>query len=308
MGFVLELQEPFLGLPIDIHVDIDRAGVVLLRDLHVVQQPLLLQVAGADRRHVHQAKALVLAAQFAADAQVERQRIFDLLLDERFLDGDALQLGREGRVAAMVAPIGVEDAQFGFIGIAALGAEVFHHLAQVVVVHRQPHLLAVGLQFGIRHFPETIEHLHGFHLGLLHVAQHREVLLARLHGIDVVMADFGQLGVSHLVVEQQQFRRTDVDLRLRVDQPHAIDGRRGALVELSGQVLHGDIFASREVAGIGHGVGHHLAENRITALFQQLRREAEQVVDVQQAHFAQCEIQVCVQLAAQALGLDPEAG
>ena len=308
MGFILELQEPLLGLSVDVDVDIDRAGVVLFRDLHVVQHPLLLEVAGADRRHVHQAETLVFASQFAADAQVQGQRVLDLLLGERLLDGDALQFGREGRVAAVVAPIGIEDAQFGFIGVASLGAEVFHHLTQVVVVHRQPHPLATGLQFRIRHLPEALQHLDRLHLGLLHVAQHREVLLARLHGVDIVVTNLFQLGIGHPIVEQQQLRRADVDLSFGVDQPHAVDGRRGTLVELSGQELHGDVFAAREITLIGHGVGHHLAEDRIAALLQQFPAEAEQVVDAEQAHFAQFEVQVGIQLPAQALGLDPEAG
>ena len=308
VGFVLELQQPLLGPPVDIDVDIDRAGVVLLRDLQIVQQAFLPEVARADGRHIHQAEALVLTAQFAADTQVQRQRIFDLLLDERLLDGDALQLGREGRVAAVVAPVSVEDAQLGFVGIAPLRTEVFHHLAQVVGVHRQTHRLAVRLQFGIRHLPEPFEHPDGLHFGLLHVAEHREVLLTRFDGVDVVMPDLRQLPVGRLVIENEQPRRADVDPGLGIDQPHAVDGRSGALVELPGQILHGDILAPREVERVGHRVGHHLAENRIAALFQQLFAEAEKVVDAEQAHLAQRQVQIGVQLAAQALGLDPEAG
>ena len=302
------MQEPLLGPPVYIDVDIDRAGVVLLRDLQIVQQAFLPEVARADGRHIHQAEALVLTAQFAADTQVQRQRIFDLLLDERLLDGDALQLGREGRVAAVVAPVSVEDAQLGFVGIAPLRTEVFHHLAQVVGVHRQTHRLAVRLQFGIRHLPEPFEHPDGLHFGLLHVAEHREVLLTRFDGVDVVMPDLRQLPVGRLVIENEQPRRADVDPGLGIDQPHAVDGRSGALVELPGQILHGDIFAPREVERVGHRVGHHLAENRIAALFQQLFAEAEKVVDAEQAHLAQRQVQIGVQLAAQALGLDPEAG
>ena len=235
VGFVLELQKPFLGLPVDVDVDIDRAGVVLLRDLQIVQQAFPLEVTRADRRHIHQAEALVLPAQFAADTQVQSQRIFDLRLGERLLDGDALEFGREGRMAAMVAPVGVEDAQFRFVGIAPLRTKVFHHLAQVVGVHRQAHLPAIGVRFGIRHLPEPFEHLDGLHLGLLHVAEHREVLLTRFDGVDVVMPDLRQLPVSHLVVENEQFRRADADPSLGVDQPHAVDSRSGALVELPGR-------------------------------------------------------------------------
>ena len=305
---VLELQEPLLGLPVHIDIDIDRAGVVLLRNLQIVQQPLLAEVACADRRDVHQADALVLAAQLAADPQVEGQRILDLLLDEGLLDGDALQLGREGRMAAVVAPVGIEDAQLGFIGIAPLPAEVAHHLAQVVGIHRQPLRGAVALQRIVLHLAETFEHRDGLHLGLLHVAQHREVLLARLDGVDVVVADLRQLLVGYPVIEEQQLRRADAHVGRRVYQPHAVHGRSGPLVELSGQVLHGDVLAALEVARIGYRVGYHLAEDRVAALFEQLLREAEQVVDVQQAQVAQREVQIRVELPAQALGLNPEAG
>ena len=304
----LEVSEENNACSVYIDVDVDRAGVVLLRDLQIVQQAFLPEVARADGRHIHQAEALVLTAQFAADTQVQRQRIFDLLLDERLLDGDALQLSREGRVAAVVAPVSVEDAQLGFVGIAPLRTEVFHHLAQVVGVHRQTHRLAVRLQFGIRHLPEPFEHPDGLHFGLLHVAEHREVLLTRFDGVDVVMPDLRQLPVGRLVIENEQPRRADVDPGLGIDQPHAVDGRSGALVELPGQILHGDILAPREVERVGHRVGHHLAENRIAALFQQLFAEAEKVVDAEQAHLAQRQVQIGVQLAAQALGLDPEAG
>ena len=308
VGFVLELQQPLLGPAVHVDIDIDRAGVVLVAHLHIVQQPLLAQVAGADRGHVHQADALVLAAQLTPDAQVEGQRIFDFVLDERLLDRNSLQLGREGRMAAMVAPIGIEDAQFGFIGIAALGAEIFHHLAQIVGVHRQSVLRAVGRQLGVGHLREAFEHGDGLHLGLLHVAEHVQVLFARLDGIDIVAFDPRDLLVGHRAVEQQQLRRTDAHLGRRVDQPHAIHGRRGALVELAGKILHGDILLSREVARIGHAVGHHFAEDAVAGLFEQVLRKAEQIVNVQQPQFADIEVQVGVQFPAQAFGLDPETG
>lgn len=91
MGFVLELQEPFLGPVIDVHIDENAACVVLLAHLQVVEQSLAAQVTGTDRRQVHQADALALAPQFAADFQVKRQRAFDLVFHERLLDRNVLQ-------------------------------------------------------------------------------------------------------------------------------------------------------------------------------------------------------------------------
>ena len=122
------------------------------------------------------------------------------------------------------------------------------------------------------------------------------------------MADLRQLLVGYPVVEEQQLRRADAHVGRRIDQPYAIHGRSGPLVELSGQILHGNILAALEVARIGYRVGYHLAEDRVTALLEQLLREAEQIIDVQQAQVAQREVQIRVELPAQALGLDPEAG
>ena len=304
---VLELQQPPFRPAVHVNIHVDRAGVVLLRDLQIVQQPLLLQVAGSDRRHVHQADALVLAAQFAADPQVQGQRILDLLLHERLLDRNPFEFGREGRMAAVVAPVGIQNAQLRLEGIAPLPAEVFHHFVEVVGIHRQSHPLAVRLQLVVLHLPKSLQHLDRLHLGLLHVRQHRKVLFARLHGVDIVVADPGQLLFGHAVIEQQQLGRADVHLRLGVDQPHAVHRRSGPLVELPGQALHSDVFAARKVARIAHLIGHHFAEDRVTALFEQLLREAEQIVDVQQAQFAQREVQIRVQFAPKTLRLHPEA-
>ncbi len=209
-------------------------------------------------------------------------------------------------MAAVVAPVGIEDAQFGLVGIAPLRAEVLHHLAQVVGIHGQPHALAAGLQIGLLHRGEALEHGHGQHLGLLHVAELREVLLARLDGVDAVAADLRELLLRHAVVEDEQLRRADAHVGRGVDQPHAVDGRGGALVELAGQELHGQELAALEVAAVGDRVGHHLAEDAVAAPLEQLLAEAEEVVDAQQAQTRDRKVEIGVQLAAQTLGLDLE--
>ena len=304
MSLVLELQQPTLGHSIDLHVDVNRAGIIFVADLQIIQFAGSPQVTRPDSRYIHQTDALVLATQLAADAQVKRQRFVDVLLDERFLDGDALQLGREGRMAAMVAPIGIENAQFGLVGVTPLGAEIPHHLTQVVSVHRQSVLFAERFQLTVRQLRESVEHRHGLHLGLLHVGQTVERLFARFDAVDAITADTGQLFVCHAVVENQELRRTDAHVGRRVDQSYAIDRRSGPLVELPGQKLDSEVLAPRQIARIRHRIGDHLAEDRITTLFEQLGRESEQIVNVQQPQLGKMQIQIAVQLASQALGLD----
>ena len=305
---VLELQQPLFGLPVHVDVDEDRAGVVLLAHFQIVQLADFAQVTGADRGQIHQAEGFFVAAQFAADLMIQLQRLLQLGSHERLVDPNRGQHRRKGRMAAMVAPIGIQNPQFRLVGIAPLGPEIVHHLAQVVGVHRQPHLRAIGSQFTVGQLAQSREHLHGLHLGLLHVAQHREILLARLDGVDVVFAHARQLLVGRRCVQQQQPRRADAHLGFGIDQPHAVDGRRSALVELSRQILHGQEFPPFEVAGVGHLVGLHLAEHPVTARFEQFGREAEQVVDVQQTQLREVQSEVLVQIVLQALGLDPKSG
>ncbi len=250
----------------------------------------------------------MLAPQLAADIEVERQRILYLALEERLLDGDAGKLGGKGRMAAMVAPISIEDAQLGLERIAPLLAEVTHDLAQVVGAHGQTIVLTAGPQLVVGQLAKTLQHLDGLHFGLLHVAQHGEVFLARLDGIDAIMLDPGQVAVADVAVEDEQARRTDAHLGGGVDQPHAIDSRSSPLVELTGQELDGDEPMTAQIARVAHGVGNDLAEDGIPALFEQLLAEAEEIVDIQQPKRPQGKPQIGIQLAPQALGLDLETG
>ncbi len=50
---VLELQQPTVRLAVLVHIHIDRAGVVLVAHLQVVQFALLAQIARADGGYVH---------------------------------------------------------------------------------------------------------------------------------------------------------------------------------------------------------------------------------------------------------------
>ncbi len=73
VGLILELQEPFFGFPVHVHVDDDAAGVVFLALLLVIQDSFVLQIAGADGSQLHQAEGFVFAAEFAPDFLQLRQ-------------------------------------------------------------------------------------------------------------------------------------------------------------------------------------------------------------------------------------------
>ena len=70
VSLVLEHQEPALGLAIDIDVDENAAGVVLLTHLHVIQLPGFPEIFGTYRGHIHQVQSFAFAAKLRAHFEV----------------------------------------------------------------------------------------------------------------------------------------------------------------------------------------------------------------------------------------------
>ena len=306
MGFVLELQQPLLGLAVHGGVDEYAAGVVLFALLLVVQLAVGLQPAGADGCEFHQAERLLHAAEFLAHGAEPAQTLLQFGFQEGIVDGDFFDFGGEGGVAAVVAPVGIQDAELGLERIAALGLEITHDLAEVVGVHGQPVVLAEGGEFAFGHLREAGEVLERLHIRLLVLLQHGEVLTAAFHRVDVVVGYPVQVGLGKAVVEYQQARAFDADVCLGVDQVHAVHGGRCSLVELAGDVFHSQVFLSAEVDGVRHSVGHRLAEYAVAALLHQGVGKAEQVVDVQQPERLDIYGQILGKFSAQALRLNAE--
>ena len=292
--FVLELKQPLLRLSVHIDVDENAAGVVFLTLLLVVEQSFLLQVTGADGRHVHQADRLAGTPQLFTHAAVEGQRLLHLALHERLVHGNLLQYGRKGGMAAMVAPIGIQYPELRFGRVSSFAAEIGHYLTQVVGIHCQTVGLAVRGECRLAHPGKALQHGYRPHFGVLRQAEHSEVLLARLHAVDIVFADTRQVGIRHAVVEYQQPRTAYFHFGLGLQQHDALLGRRGPLVELPRQVLHSQVSLPRQVARIRHDIRHHFAEHPVTALFKQFRRKAEQVVHVQQTQLSERQTEIAV--------------
>ena len=306
MGFVLELEEPFLGLTVHIDIHEDAAGVVLLAHVQVVQLALLAQPAGADGRELHQAAGLVPAAEVRPHLLEQREGGFQFGLDEGLVHRDLLQHGGEGGVTAVVAPVGVQDTEFRLGGIPALGLEVLHDLAEVVRVHRQAVALAESEVLVRSQVDEARQVLQGLHIGLLAKRENGQVLLAAFHRVDEIVLDLRERLVRDRVLEDHEAGALDLDLRFRVDQMDAVHGGGGPLVELAGNVFHSDVFLAREREVVGDGVRHHFPEHAVAALLQQVVGEAEKVVHVDEPEGSQAQGEVLVELGEEARGLHAE--
>ena len=300
VGFVLEHEQPFLEAAVHFDIHIDAAGIVFLADFHVVEFADAAEISSADGGHVHEVQALAFAAKFLAESEVEFQCSVDFLLGEGVLDPVFLEFRGECGVAAMVAPICIEDPELGLVGLAAFFGEVLDHFSEVVGIHCQTHLAAICLIFRRLHFREPFEDGYRLDGGLLGVGELGQVFLAGFNGIDHIMSDSAEGGVVNVIVKDDELGALDSDFSRRVNEADAVHGGCGSLVELAREIFNGNVFLALEVAGVGDIVSHDFPEDAVAALLKELRSEAEEVIDVQQAERCQPELKVLVQFCLEA--------
>ena len=307
VGLVLEEEQPVLILAVDVALDLHGAGVDFLRLVEVLQDALLFQFLGTDGGQVHHAAGLILAAKVGAHCHIAVEG----LLHHGIVDLDVVQNGSEGGVAAVVRPVCVDHLDLGDGRVALLRAEILLAELDVAQVHGEALLVDELFQACLIQLVEAVQHLHFGGDGILHLQGSPGVQrsLAGLHRVDDVFLD-----LSHLLIGQGAFQQVDAGRAHQravalADELDALGGRVGALVELAGQILHGE----RHAVGDGQlcvGVIHRrLTEHGGDALIEQSLVDALHVVAVEQTQTVQLlDAQQRDELIAQALGLAVEAG
>ena len=106
-----------------------------------------------------------------------------------------------------------------------------------------------------------------------------------------------------VVGEDKQSAGTDVDVCIRVNQVDAVDSRRGALVELTGDELNSQISYSVQREGVHNRIGYDFTKNTVSALLQQFGSKTEQVVHTEVAQAGESQPKILVQLVPEALRL-----
>ena len=209
-------------------------------------------------------------------------------------------------MTAVVAPIGVEDAEFRFERVAALLAEVLHHFVQVVLVHGEAVGAAETGVVGRSHFGEAGEIFERLHFGVVVQRQNFHVFGAAFHRVDDVVADAGEVLIGEAAVEDQQARAADLDLGGGVDEMGAINSGGGPLVELSRDELHGEEFLPVERVFLRDVVGNGLTENTVATFLHQVVAETEKVIDIEESQFFEVEGEIFIEFGEQALCLHAE--
>ena len=306
---VLEEDEPVLVAPVHVDARLHRAGVDLLGFVEVGQAPPRPHPARRDRAHVHERDGPPLAPELAPQAQIALEgrphRVVVYL--------DALEAGVEGGVAAVVGPVGVDDAQLGDGGLAPGGGEMRTHAGQVCRRHGQGSLLDEGSQLVVAHAGEGRKRLDAarFQGALAQGLGQLGGGLAGLHGVYDIVLHPPEILVGEAAAQYVDVGRAHLRARAGADELDALGAGVGALVELAGQRLDGKgALVGRERRRLlGDRVHGRLGEDALQAALEDLVVYALDVVALHDVHALQArKTQVCGELCAQLPRLHVEAG
>ncbi len=160
MGFILELQQPSLRLAVDFDIHKYRAGIVLLALLQIVEVSVGAQPACADSGKIHEVERLIGASEVGTHFIPEGDSLLDVGGGKRIVDIYGLKASSKGGMAAMIAPICVEDAYLRLFRVAPFGGKIFHGLHKVVGAHSEAHLPAQLLRLRAGEGSEAADRFH----------------------------------------------------------------------------------------------------------------------------------------------------
>ena len=301
VGFVLEEEQPVLLLAVHITLDLDGAGVDLLALVQILEDAALLQGLGGNGAGIHQRAVFLVAAGLGAQRHVAVKSG----LHHRVVNLHVVQNGAKGGVAAVVGPVGVDQADFGDGGVAVLGLEVILAENNVGMVHGQALFHPERLQRGVIQLQKAGQRLHRGGDGKLHLegVAPLQGRLAGFHRVDDIFLDGVQIFAGEGAFQQIHSCAAHVGALALAEQLDALGGGIRPLVKLAGQILHGKDGLRGGQLVVGH-VHRRLAEYGGDGLVKQVPVNALHIVAVEQAQALEVgNAHQLHQLMQQALGL-----
>ena len=131
MGLVLEQEQPVLILAVHIALDLDRAGVDLVRLIQVGEDAALFQCLGANGGQVHHAAGLLGAAQLLPQCHIALKGSLHYFVIDLHIGED----GAKGGMTAVIGPVGIDHLDLGDGGVTLLGAEVLLAELDIPQIH-----------------------------------------------------------------------------------------------------------------------------------------------------------------------------
>ena len=264
MGFIFKQEKPFFFHAVDVDGDDDGAGIDFVRFVEILELAGSLQLFDGDGRHVHEGLGF-LAVQVFPRRLVRFIGPLNRSGELAVFKGDVRQFRHKRRMAAVVGPVRIDDADFRYrriplfffakIGLAEL---------QVVEAHGKAHVRRQFLQRGVVHRRKAFDDgdvcrlFPGHFQGIYRI----EGRFAGFDGVDAVMLDSGDVFVGQGSRQNDDPGGADEAVVLHRQHLQALHGRVGALVVLTGQVFdsqHRISFFDRQF--IVYGVYRGLGEN-----------------------------------------------
>ena len=291
MGLVFEHDEPRLVPAVHVRGDDDGAGVDLVGSVEVVELAHPAQRLCAERRHIHQRDILLArAVNVLARFHIQLVGGLDRRGEPAVVKRDLVDGGEEGRVAAVIRPIGVDGAQLGHARVALFGvAEIIAAEAEILRAHCHAHARHHLAERLVAHLRKAFDNRHvGRHVGL-HFQRLRllHARAARLDRVDDMVRDGLHHFAGHAVaLDGVDLRAGHLRLRLlRAEQLQALGGAVRALVILAGQILHREQLSVQLRQGfIIERVGVRLGEDDAARAFKRLVAQPLHVIALENTH------------------------
>ena len=271
MGFILKEEEPFFFDAVDIDRDDNRAGVDFFRFIEVVELAGSLQFLDGNGSHIHQGLRF-LALQVFPRRLIRFISALDWRCEGPVFKGNIRQFRHERRVAAVVRPVRIDDADFrdrrvAFFFIPEVSLDEF----QIIEAHGQAHVRRQFLQGCVIHGIETFDGRNVCRFFPSHFQGRNRVerSFAGFDGVDAVMLDSSNIVCGQVARKDEDLRRADEAVVLHGQHLQALHGRIGALVILARQVFDGqDRIAVMDGQFIVNGINRRFGENHIFSRFK----------------------------------------
>ena len=239
---VFKHQQPVLLLAVHLGGHVNGAGVDLLALVEFGQQAALFEGLGTDGCNVHQRLGALGGLFRAVDLFARGKVALIRALDGGIVDRDLIKMRRERRVAAVIGPVGVDDAHLGHGGIAVLFlAEIGLQGLEIVQVHRKAHGGKERRERSIVHGDKALDRSDA--LGIGEVFRKRFRLCKRgltaLNRVDDIAFDGFDVLIRQRAVERIDLCRADARTLALAQKLDALCRAVGALIKLTGQRLDG---------------------------------------------------------------------
>ena len=303
---VFEQEKPGLRYAVYFDLDLYGAGVYFVADVEFAEPARRLEILCGEGADIHKAYRL------GAPQLLSRVKIPVVgALEKRVVEGYAVYDGVERGVAAVIRPVGVDDADFGYGWVAVFRLKICLAEGEIVAVHRET--------VGGRKFVEAVsvegkKAVENLDLGgkvergregggLFHRG------LARLNGVDDVFLDRLDLLRGDVAVKAVDLGRVDKGTLALGDDLYALGGAVRPLVKLTGEIFHREDRSAVKLGLVGHDIKLWLGENSPFGVFKQLLGDVLNIVAVEDAHpFQSLDPQKGAGLAEQRGGLVGKSG